>query len=125
MTAGPPTPRLLDRVRQAARLRHMSRRTEDTYVAWIRRFILFHGKRHPDSMGAPEVIAFQWLGTEQRDYHEVLEAWRTSCPRLPVWEEACNRGFVTRGYSAGRAFAGVTPEGMSFLQARRPTSECS
>lgn len=56
----PPTgpPRLLDRVRHAARLRHMSRRTEETYVGWIRRFILFHGKRHPDEMGAPEVIAF-------------------------------------------------------------------
>jgi integron integrase len=36
----------------------MSHRTEETYVGWIRRFILFHGKRHPDAMGAPEVIAF-------------------------------------------------------------------
>ena len=54
----PGPPRLLDRVRHAARLRHMSRRTEETYVGWIRRFILFHGKRHPDEMGAPEVIAF-------------------------------------------------------------------
>jgi hypothetical protein len=45
-------PRLLDRVREAARLRHMSRRTEEAYVGWIRRFILFHDKRHPDQMGA-------------------------------------------------------------------------
>jgi integron integrase len=51
-------PRLLDRVRSVARLRHLSRRTEQAYVAWIRRFILFHGKRHPDEMGAPEVVAF-------------------------------------------------------------------
>jgi integron integrase len=51
-------PRLLDRVRQAARLRHMSRRTEEAYVGWIRRFILFHDKRHPDAMGAREVVAF-------------------------------------------------------------------
>jgi len=36
----------------------MSHRTEETYVGWIRRFILFHGKRHPGEMGAPEVIAF-------------------------------------------------------------------
>jgi integron integrase len=58
MSASPAPPRLLDRVRQAARLRHLSRRTEDAYVAWIRRFILFHGKRHPDGMGSLEVIAF-------------------------------------------------------------------
>jgi len=51
-------PRLLDRVRTKMRLRHMSRRTEDAYVAWIRRFILFHKKRHPAEMGAPEVVAF-------------------------------------------------------------------
>jgi len=51
-------PRLLDRVRQAARLRHMSRRTEEAYVGWIRRFILYHDKRHPDAIGAREVVAF-------------------------------------------------------------------
>jgi len=54
----PRPPRLLDRVRLAARRRHMSHRTEQSYVAWVRRFILFHGKRHPRDMGAPEVIAF-------------------------------------------------------------------
>ncbi|MGH7287562.1 MAG: integron integrase [Myxococcota bacterium] len=58
MSAPPAPPRLLDRIRHAIRLRHMSRRTEDSYVAWIRRFILFHGKRHPDGMGSLEVIAF-------------------------------------------------------------------
>lgn len=56
--AGPPKPRLLDRVRAALRIRHYSRRTEDTYVGWIRRYILFHGKRHPAEMGAPEVTRF-------------------------------------------------------------------
>jgi integron integrase len=51
-------PRLLDRVRAAIRARHYSRRTEDAYVAWIRRFILFHGKRHPAEMSAPEITRF-------------------------------------------------------------------
>jgi integron integrase len=51
-------PKLLDRVRHAIRLRHYSRRTEDAYVGWIRRFIVFHGKRHPRELGAPEVTAF-------------------------------------------------------------------
>jgi hypothetical protein len=51
-------PRLLDRVRAAVRLRHYSLRTEDCYAAWIRRFILFHNKRHPLEMGAAEINAF-------------------------------------------------------------------
>jgi integron integrase len=53
-----PKPRLLDRVRHAVRTRHYSRRTERAYVGWIRRFVLFHGKRHPDQMGADEIRAF-------------------------------------------------------------------
>jgi integron integrase len=52
-------PRLLDQVREAIRVRHYSYRTEQSYVGWIRRFILFHGKRHPAQMGAPELEA--WL----------------------------------------------------------------
>jgi len=51
-------PKLLDRVRQAIRVRHYSRRTEKSYVGWCRRFILFHGKRHPRTMGAKQVSAF-------------------------------------------------------------------
>ena len=55
MTTGSP---FLERVRQSIRVRHYSRRTEDAYLGWIRRYILFHGKRHPADMGAPEVGAF-------------------------------------------------------------------
>lgn len=51
-------PRLLDRMRLALRSKHYSRRTEKAYVAWTRRYILFHAKRHPSEMGAPEVEAF-------------------------------------------------------------------
>ena len=50
--------RLLDRVRLAIRTRHYSRRTEKAYVFWIRRFLAFHGMRHPDEMGSAEVAAF-------------------------------------------------------------------
>src|SRR5712691_437499 len=53
-----PPPKLLDRVREAIRTRHYSRRTEKAYVTWIRRFIVFHEKRHPSQMAAPEVTAF-------------------------------------------------------------------
>lgn len=51
-------PRLLDRVREALRVRHYSLRTEQAYVHWIKRFILFHGKRHPQSLGEREITAF-------------------------------------------------------------------
>jgi len=51
-------PRLLDQVRDRIRALHYSLRTEETYVHWIKRFILFHGKKHPRDMGDPEVGAF-------------------------------------------------------------------
>lgn len=60
-------PRLLDQVRSQLRLRHYSYRTEQQYVAWIKRFILFHGKRHPASMGAPELESFlSYLAVERK-----------------------------------------------------------
>jgi integron integrase len=55
---GCPPPRLLDRVRGLLRIRHFSRRTEQAYVAWIRRFIFFHGRRHPERLGASEVTRY-------------------------------------------------------------------
>ena len=56
--AGSPPPRLLDRVRQALQTIHRSRHTQKAYVGWIRRYIVFHGKRHPTEMGAKEVTQF-------------------------------------------------------------------
>ncbi len=50
--------RLLDQVREALLLRHYSRRTVDAYVGWVRRFVLFHGKKHPAVLGAAHVTAF-------------------------------------------------------------------
>src|SRR5262245_5179735 len=56
--AEPRPPKLLDRVREACRVRHYSMRTENAYVDWIKRFILFHHKRHPLEMGAAQINAF-------------------------------------------------------------------
>jgi integron integrase len=56
--APPQPPRLLDRVRAACRVRHYSIRTEDCYADWVKRFVLFHGKRHPLEMGAAEINQF-------------------------------------------------------------------
>lgn len=53
-----PKPKQLDQMRQVMRLKHMSYRTEQAYVSWVRRFILFHHKRHPNEMGATEIRAF-------------------------------------------------------------------
>ena len=44
----------------------------------------------------------EWLDFRPRTYSEVLDAWRTSCPRLPVWEDANDRGFVERQHLEGR-----------------------
>ena len=50
--------KLLDQVRDAIRRKHYSIRTEEAYIRWIKRFILFHNKRHPQEMGIPEIGAF-------------------------------------------------------------------
>ena len=64
--AGPP-PKLLARVRDALRTRHYSRRTEEAYVGWIRRYIVFHRKTHPSQMGAAEISQFlTWLAVDRR-----------------------------------------------------------
>ena len=52
------SPKLLDQLRAAIRVKHYSRRTEGTYVNWVKRYICFHNKRHPKDMGAPEIAAF-------------------------------------------------------------------
>lgn len=56
--APPTAPRLLDRLRDAIRTKRYSQRTSEVYVSWARKFIIFHGKRHPDTMGDAEVKAF-------------------------------------------------------------------
>jgi hypothetical protein len=61
----------------------------------------------------------EWVGPEPRPYAEVLEAWRTSCPRLPVWEEANDRGFVTR---ARGGLVAVSAAGSEHLRKHRPAA---
>ena len=53
-----PRPKLLDQVRDALRLRHYSIRTEDTYIQWIKRYLLFHNKTHPRDLGEAKISAF-------------------------------------------------------------------
>ena len=60
-----------------------------------------------------------WLDARERTYEEVMEAWHTSCPRLPVWEEVTNRGFVTHELSNGSEVIHLTSVGAAALRKHR------
>jgi hypothetical protein len=60
----------------------------------------------------------EWIGREPRCYAEVIDAWRTSCPRLTVWEDAMDRGFAVREHARGReVMIRLTATGREFLRA--------
>ena len=62
----------------------------------------------------------EWIGPHSRPYAEVLESWRTSCPRLPVWEEANQRGFIEHIHQQGQtALVAVSPVGLAWLERQR------
>ena len=62
----------------------------------------------------------EWIGCSPRPYSEVLDAWRTSCPRLPVWEDANDRGFVECRHAPGRGrFVSVSTAGNEYLRNNR------
>lgn len=64
----------------------------------------------------------EWLRPAARPYAEVMEAWRTSCPRLPVWEDANDLGLIERQLVAGRGeYVSVSTAGLDYLAAHRPT----
>jgi hypothetical protein len=59
----------------------------------------------------------EWIAREPRSYAEVIEAWRTSCPRLTVWEDAVDRGFAMREQGRGRdVLIRLTADGRAFLR---------
>jgi hypothetical protein len=64
------------------------------------------------------VDLLEWLATRDRSYEEVMDAWRTSCPRLPVWEEANERGLVTREEANGRSMVRISTSGRILLRRR-------
>ena len=74
----------------------------------------------PDALDALILDFLEWIGPQARPYREVMEAWRTSCPRLPVWEDANERGFIEHHRSPGlEAMVCVSALGMKFLAERR------
>ena len=64
----------------------------------------------------------EWVGRRERTYRETMEAWRTSCPRLPVWEDATDRGLVETAATNGPSIVRVTPAGIARLKEKRPHS---
>jgi len=62
----------------------------------------------------------EWVGSKGRAYEETMEAWRTSCPRLPVWEDATERGFLEIVSADHGSLVRVTSAGLDFLKANRP-----
>jgi hypothetical protein len=84
-------PKLLDQVRDAIRTRHYSRRTEQAYVDWIRRCIIFHRVRHPAQMGGSEISQFlTWLAVDRRvsasTQNQALSALLFLYKPCPTWE---------------------------------------
>ncbi len=77
----------------------------------------------PDPVDALVLDVLEWLGTSPRPYPEVMEAWRTSCPKRPVWEEANGRGLVRHEHLPGvGTLVSVSVEGRAYLDARRMAS---
>ena len=64
----------------------------------------------------------QWLVKRQRSYEEVMDAWCTSCPRLPVWEDANDRGLVMRDEVNGRCIVRITSLGLALLEQQKPSA---
>ena len=61
----------------------------------------------------------EWLARRDRTYEETMDAWRTSCPKLPVWEDANDRGLITLDAANGRNIVRLTPAGREFLAQHR------
>ena len=74
----------------------------------------------PNTVDVLVLDLLEWLSSRDRSYEETMDAWRTSCPRLPVWEDAVDRGFVSIAKGHGESAVCVTSAGLAFLNEFRP-----
>jgi hypothetical protein len=72
-----------------------------------------------DTVEALIIDLLEWVALRERTYEEVMDAWRTSCPKLPVWEDANDRGLITTEYVSGRSVVRVTSLGNALLDQRK------
>jgi len=75
-------------------------------------------KRSDDVIEALILDLLEWLANGERTYEEVMEAWRTSCPRLTVWEDANDRGLIATEQGKGRRLIRPSTAGFELLQRR-------
>lgn len=76
-----------------------------------------------DPVDALVIDLLEWIGPKTKPYAEVIEAWRTSCPRLPVWEEANARGYIIREHVEGiDTLISVSPIGLAVVERHRRAS---
>jgi hypothetical protein len=75
-----------------------------------------------DSVESLILDLIEWVARRERTYVETLDAWRTSCPRLTVWEDANDRGLLESEVLNGRTMVRPTAAGLSLLRERRPLS---
>jgi len=61
----------------------------------------------------------EWVAKGERSYDEVMNAWRTSCPRFPVWEDANDRGLIAKHHLSGRTIVRITSSGLALLEQRK------
>ena len=61
----------------------------------------------------------EWVAKGEKSYEEVIDAWRTSCPKLPVWEDANDRGLITQEQVSGRSMVRITAAGRALLGQRK------
>ena len=129
MSASPtvaPAPRLLRQVRQAARVHHYSPRTEEAYVAWVRRYVRYHGLRHPAELGASEVRAFLTALAERRKLSASSQTQALSALlflyREVLGRELTQAGDIVRAKQPSRLPVVLSREEVRALLSRLPGS---
>jgi hypothetical protein len=80
------------------------------------------GPRVTDTIESLILDLLEWVKQKERTYDETMGAWRTSCPRLPVWEESNDRGLLEAASANGRSTVRLTPAGLALLEQKRPKS---
>ncbi|WP_281383191.1 site-specific integrase [Microbulbifer rhizosphaerae] len=110
----------MDRLRAFMRARHMAYRTEKSYCGWIREFIRFHDKRHPEMMGAAEVEAWLSLLTNNRSVAINTQKTALNAPVSPAWQyvfPAPNRALDPRSQVVRRSVARALAEARIYKKA--------
>jgi hypothetical protein len=77
----------------------------------------------PDPVDVLVLDLLAWIGPDGKPYREVMDAWRTSCPRLPVWEEANERGYIERHWRGSEAMIRISALGAKALAERKAQQE--